>query len=127
EYSDFFLTPVDQDFDNSTTSLSVAWPVGEAVRAELRASRLEDDIRQNQSDDYLRTTRDGIDAQLDWQAAATHVVAAGARLEREQARSESFGDPLRADTDQVNLFVQDQFGRGPHRALAALGYTDHET
>jgi vitamin B12 transporter len=32
-----------------------------------------------------------------------------------------------ADTDTLNLFVQDQFASGPHRALLALGYTDHDT
>jgi vitamin B12 transporter len=127
EYSDFFLTPVDQDFENAATALSVAWPVGDSARASVGASRFEDEIEQNQSADFLRTTRNGVDAQFDWQAAPSHALAAGARFEQEKARSESFGTPLRADTDLLNLFVQDQFGRGPHRALAALGYTDHET
>jgi vitamin B12 transporter len=127
EYSDFFVAPVDQDYENSATSLSVAWPIGGAARATVGASRFDDEIEQNQSADYLRTTRDGVEAQFDWQAAPSHALAAGARFEREEARSESFGTPLRADTDLLNLFVQDQFERGPHRALAALGYTDHET
>jgi vitamin B12 transporter len=118
---------VDQDYENSATSLSVAWPIGGAARATVGASRFDDEIEQNQSADYLRTTRDGVEAQFDWQAAPSHALAAGARFEREEARSESFGTPLRADTDLLNLFVQDQFERGPHRALAALGYTDHET
>jgi vitamin B12 transporter len=34
---------------------------------------------------------------------------------------------MHAETDMLNLFVQDRFGHGPHHALAALGYTDHET
>jgi len=127
EYSDFFLTPVDQDFENSTTSLSVAWPVGSSVRAVVGASRLEDRIQQNQAPDFLRTVRDTVDAQLDWRASAGHSLAAGAQLSREDASSESFGDRMSAATDMLNLFVQDQFERGPHRALVALGYTDHET
>jgi vitamin B12 transporter len=118
---------VDQDFENATTALSVAWPVGDSARASVGASRFEDEVEQNQSADFLRTTRNGVDAQFDWQAAPSHALAAGARFEQENARSESFGTPLRVDTDLLNLFVQDQFGRGPHRALAALGYTDHET
>jgi vitamin B12 transporter len=127
EYSDFFLTPVDQDFETSTTSLSIAGPVGSAVRAELGASRLEDRIEQNQSPDFLRTVRDTVDVQADWRAAGGHALAAGAQFSQEDASSESFGDRMNARTDMLNLFVQDQFGRGPHRALVALGYTDHET
>jgi len=127
EYSDFFLTPVDQDFETSTTSLSVAWPAGSAIRAELGASRLEDRIEQNQTADFLRTVRDTVDAQVDWRASARHALAAGAQLSREDASSESYGDRMGATTDMLTLFVQDQYQRGPHRALAALGYTDHET
>jgi len=127
EYSDFFLTPVDQDFETSTTSLSVAWPMGATTRAELGASRLEDRIEQNQSPDFLRTVRDSVDAQADWQVSARHALAAGAQFSQEDASSESFGDRMDAATDMLTLFVQDQYARGPHRALAALGYTDHDT
>ena len=127
EYSDFFLTPVDQDFENATTSLSVAWPVDGAIRVKAAASRLEDRIEQNQSPDFLRTVRDTIDAQADWRASESHTFAAGAQFSSEDASSESFGDRMSAVTDMLMLFVQDQFEQGPHRALAALGYTDHET
>jgi vitamin B12 transporter len=127
EYSDFFLTPVDQDFETSTSALSVAWPVGTATRAEVGVTRLEDRTDQNQARDYLRTVRDSVDAQVDWRASPVHELGAGALFASEQARSESFGDAMRADTDQLNLFMQDRIGSGPHRALVALGYTDHET
>jgi len=127
EYSDFFLTPVDQDFENSTSALSVAWPLSAAARAEVGASRLEDRTRQNQSADYLRTVRDSVDAQLDWQASTTHGLAAGAMYSTERASSESFGDTMRADTDSFTVFAQDRIDAGRHRALVALGYTDHET
>jgi vitamin B12 transporter len=127
EYSDFFLSPVDQDFENSTSALSVEWPVGEAARAKVSASRLDDRTRQNQSPDYLRTVRDSADAQIDWQVSRAHALGAGAMFTREQASSESYGDTLRADTDTVTLFAQDRIEAGRHRALLALGYTDHET
>jgi vitamin B12 transporter len=127
EYSDFFLTPVDQDFETATTSLSVAWPAGGTLRAEVGASRLEDRIEQNQSPDFLRTVRDSVDAQLDWQASARHALATGAQFSQEDASSASFGDRMDTATDMLTLFVQDQYAQGPHRALAALGYTDHDT
>jgi vitamin B12 transporter len=127
EYSDFFLTPVDQDFENSTTALSVALPAGASAKARIGAAHFEDRIEQNQSRDYLRTRRDSVDAQVDWRASRRHALAAGAMYASEQASSESFGDRMRADTDVVTLFAQDSIAAGPHRALLALGYTDHET
>jgi vitamin B12 transporter len=127
EYSDFFLTPVDQDFENATTALSVAWPLGASARAEVGASRLEDRIQQNQSPDYLSTVRHSVDGQLDWRVSPRHSLAAGAMFTNERASSESFGDGMRADTDMLTLFGQDRIEAGAHRVLAALGYTDHET
>jgi vitamin B12 transporter len=127
EYSDFFLTPVDQDFENSTSVLSVAWPLAEAARAEVRASRFEDRTGQNQSPDYLRTVRDSVDAQFDWSVSPVHTLGAGAMYASERASSESYGETMRADTDTVTLFVQDRIDAGRHRAQVALGYTDHET
>lgn len=127
EYSDFYLTPVDQDFENATTSLTVAWPAGANVRAEVGASRLEDRIQQNQSADFLETARDSFVAQVDWRASVRHTLAAGAQVSREDASSDSYGDRMRAVTDTLDLFVQDQYESGRHRALAALGYTGHDT
>jgi vitamin B12 transporter len=127
EYSDFFVTPVDQDYETATSAISLAWPVTDSARAEVRASRLEDRILQNQSADYLRTRRDSVDAQLDWRPAGPHALGAGAMYSRERAASESFGDAMQADTGQLNTFVQDRIESGPHRVQLALGYTDHET
>jgi len=127
EYSDFFLTPVDQDFETSTSALNVAWPVGAAARAQVTTTWLEDRIQQNQSPDYLRTERNSVDAQVDWQASPLHELSFGALFSRERASSESYGDRMRAETDSVNLFVQDRIETGAHRALLALGYADHET
>jgi len=127
EYSDFFLTPVDQDYETSTTSLRFAWPITDAARLQATASHLEDRVQQNQSPDYLRTRRDSLDAQVDWTPVGRHAFGAGAMFSRERAGSESFGDVMQADTDQVNLYLQDRIESGPHHAQLALGYTDHET
>jgi vitamin B12 transporter len=127
EYSDFFLTPLDQDFETSTTAAEVAFPVGTSVRGQVTVSRYEDHIDQNQSEDYLRTVRNSVGSQFDWQANGRHAIGAGILLAREDAESESFGEPMRAETDVINLYVQDAFESGSHRALVALGYTDHET
>jgi vitamin B12 transporter len=127
EYSDYFLTPVDQDFTNQATTLAVSWPAGEAAQAQVGVTRYDDRLEQNQSTDFLRTERHSVDAQVDWRASQRHTLAAGALYSSEDASSESFGERMQADTDVLNLYVQDQFASGPHRALLALGYTDHET
>jgi vitamin B12 transporter len=127
EYSDFYLTPVDQDYQDSTTALAVSWPVGTDAQVEVGGSRFEDRIEQNQSADYLKTVRYGTSVQADWRATATQSLAAGAMYSSEQASSESYGSAMRADTDTLNLFVQDSLAAGPHRGLVALGYNDHET
>jgi vitamin B12 transporter len=127
EYSDFFLTPVDQDFETATTTAELSIPLGDGLQARMGATHLTDEIAQNQSPDYLSTRRDSGDAQLDWTRSKTQSFGAGMMFAREKAQSESFGERMRADTDTLNLYVQDRIASGPHRALLALGYTDHET
>jgi vitamin B12 transporter len=127
EYSDFFLTPVDQDFVSSTAAAEVSFAPRTDTRVSFTASRFDDSIDQNQSPDYLRTRRNSFDAQVDWQASAVHALGAGAMYSLEDAGSLSYGERMQADTDTLNLYVQDRLEAGPHRALVALGYTDHET
>ena len=127
EYSDFFLTPVDQDFETATTSAEISLPLGAALQARITASHLDDQIRQNQSPDHLQTKRDTADAQFDWTYSRSQSFSVGAMVARENASSESYGEVMRAETDTLNLYAQDQVAIGPHRALLAVGYTDHET
>ncbi len=126
DYSDYFLAPVDQDFANSTVALRVGVPLRDTLSANFTASHFDDSIDQNQSTDYLRTRRDTIDAQIDWRVSS-QTLSTGAMVSQERASSRSYGDQFKSDTNAVNLYVQDQLAVGPHRALAAVGYTDHET
>ena len=126
EYSDFYLTPVDQDFETSTAAAELRWPAARAV-ATLRFSHMEDRIEQNQSDDFLRTRRDSVDLQLDGPAGGLHALSGGLLLAREHAASESLGQGLQVDTDTLSLFLQDRISSAAHHALVAVGYTGHET
>ncbi len=126
EYSDFFLTPVDQDFETSTAAAELRWPAAGSMVA-LRFSHMDDRIEQNQSDDFLRTRRDSLDLQLDGPADGLHALSTGLLLAREHAASESFGEGLRVDTDTINVFLQDRISAAAHHALVAVGYTEHET
>jgi vitamin B12 transporter len=127
EYSDFFLAPVDQDFANSTATIAVDFPLGTALRGTVTASRFDDRIEQNQTPDYLTTNRNSLGAQFDYELSALQSLSAGGMAIREKAESLSYGESMTADTSYSNLFVQDRIASGPHRALLAVGYTNHET
>jgi vitamin B12 transporter len=127
EYSDFFLTPLDQDYLTSTTTGELSVPVGGVGNARVAVSHLEDRIEQNQSTDFVETKRDTIEAQFDWKPRGAQTFGIGASYSNEDADSISFGAPMSATTDSVSAYVQDRVASGPHLALLALGYTDHET
>lgn len=127
EYSDFILTPVDQDFVTATTAAEIRLPVAGVGEARIGVSHLEDRIEQNQSSDFLETSRDTLDAQFDWRTSGIHTFGTGVMYSNEDASSESYGEPMRAVTDSVSVYVQDRLAAGPHLGLVALGYTDHET
>jgi vitamin B12 transporter len=133
QYSDFFLTPVDQDFVNSSAAVEASGQVTASWRTRVTMSRAIDDIRQNQEPfpgagefDYAKTRRDAID----WQNGVTagiHSLTFGAIAQRENARSLSFGDGFDVDTNQQTYYAQDQIATGAHRLLLAAGWTHHET
>jgi vitamin B12 transporter len=126
EYLDFFLTPVDQDFENTTTALEVNTSVGETGTSKLIASFMQDDISQNQSDDFVKSDR----ITLDWQyshAFENHTLTGGLFAANENAQSLSFGSGFDEDTNVRAVFVQDQWSTGRHKTFAALRLTDHQT
>ena len=127
EYFDFFLTPVDQDYDDSTTSLGVVLPAGQGATLAVTGSYFEDEIEQRQVPDYLRTQRYAVDAQYDRAVGTHHRLTGGLLLSDENAESLSFGTEFDEDTRITNVFVQDRMDFGRQRATLAAAYTDHET
>ena len=127
EYSDFILTPVDQDFATATTSASLRLPVAGRAEARVALARMTDRIVQNQSTDFLRTDRDSVEVQLDAPVGERHSLGVGLMRHVEHARAESYGTAFRASTAAESVFVQDRVTAGPHLALLALGYTSHDT
>ena len=126
EYLDFFLSPLDQDFKNAATALQVDSRISEQGNSKFIVSHIVDEIQQNQSPDFVKSTR----ISLDWQythALENHTLTGGVYLVDENASSLSFGTGFDEDTDVRALFVQDQLGFGRHSAFVALRLTDHET
>ena len=127
EYSDFFLAPVDQDFENSALALSAEFAPTEAWTSRLMLGHALDDLEQNQSADFLDTKRSTLDWQNDVALGERHALTAGLLWQDEDADALSFGLPYSADTTTGQAYLQDQAAFGPHRLLLGAAYTDHET
>jgi vitamin B12 transporter len=124
DYYDFVLTPVAQDYTNTTSSLNARINATDNWVSKLLLSYFEDDIQQRQSADYLKTTRYELDWQNDIVIGSANLVTAGIQTYRENAQSLSFGSGFDEDTDTVGLYVQDQFESGANQLTAGLRYTD---
>ena len=126
EYLDFFLSPVDQDFNNQTTAVELVNDIGERSRSKLILSYMIDDIQQNQSIDFVKSKR----LALDWQYTVNlqhHGLTGGIYLVDENASAASFGSGFDEDTAINALFVNDSIDFGRHRGFVAARFTDHET
>ena len=125
EYLDFFLSPVDQDFENSVTAVELDTKVSESGNSKLILSFMQDEIRQNQATDFVNSER----LSVDWQyshAFGKHTLTGGLFAVQEDASAQSFGSGFREDTSIRALFIQDQAVLGRHKGFVALRLTDHE-
>lgn len=127
EYSDFFLAPVDQDYENSALAAEAGMQLTERWLTRLTLSHIEDDIQQNQSDDTTRTRRDALDWQNDLRIGEHNLFTFGAQLTREDTDALSFGTGFDVETDVDMLFLQDRLDVGRHNLLLAVAALDHET
>ena len=126
EYLDFFLTPLDQDFTNRTTALEWSTPIGDAANSRLILGHMTDDIAQNQSADFVESTR----LSLDWHVTlpmGDHLLSGGVYLTDEDASSLSFGSGFDESTRTDAVYLQDQWSRDRHSVFIAARFTDHET
>ena len=126
EYLDFFLAPVDQDYENAATAVELDTEVSDNGASRLIVSHMRDEIRQNQSPDFVESTR----LTLDWQYAHAfdeHTLTGGIYVVDEDAKAESFGSGFDEGTDVRAIFVQDEMSFERQRAFVAVRLTDHET
>jgi vitamin B12 transporter len=126
EYLDFFLSPLDQDFENASTAFEIVTPVGGRAQSKLLLSHVVDDVAQNQSDDFVESRR----TSLDWQysvATGSHTWVGGLYLVNETAKTRAFGSGFAEDTAVRAVFIEDQWSHGRHQSFLAVRLTDHET
>ena len=126
EYLDFFLSPLDQDYENSSTALDVQSKLSETLDSRLVVSHMVDDITQNQNDDFVESSRNSVDWQLSL-ATDQHVFTGGLYYVDESAASFAFGSGFDEDTEVRAVFLQDQWSRDRHQTFLAVRLTDHET
>ena len=126
EYLDFFVSPLDQDFADQSTSFELANAIGDTGHSKLLLSYFVDEIQQNQSDDFVESTRWTLDWQYDVELS-NHNLAAGVYLVDENAASLSFGAGFDEDTDQQAVFLQDHFTYDRHNVFVAVRYSDYKT
>ncbi|NOY17560.1 MAG: TonB-dependent receptor [Gammaproteobacteria bacterium] len=127
DYYDFFLTPVAQDYSNTVSSLIAKIKASETWISKIKVSFFEDEIKQRQSMDFLKTRRYELDWQNDIAIGSANLLTAGVQAYQENAQSLSFGRGFDEDTDTVGLYVQDQFESGTNQLTAGLRYTDHSS
>jgi len=127
EYSDFFVTPVDQDFENSTIAVSGGFSPSESWHSSLTIAHMLDALEQNQAPDFLHTRRWQLDWQNDVAASRHHALTTGVIWQEETADAESFGLPYAADISTRQAYLQDQMSFGHAQVLLAAGYVHHET
>jgi vitamin B12 transporter len=126
EYLDFFLSPLDQDYENSSTALDIQTALSDSLDSRLIVSHMIDDITQNQDDSFVESKRNSVD----WQLSLTtenHVVTGGLYYVDENASSFAFGSGFDQNTVVKAVFLQNQWSRNRHTTFVALRLTDHET
>jgi vitamin B12 transporter len=126
EYLDFFLSPVDQDYRSVVTAVGLETTVADKGSSKLLLSLMEDEVRQVQVPDFVRSRR----WSLDWQyshAFEQHKLTGGLYAVAEDASSLSYGSLFDADTELRAVFVQDQVTLGRHKGFAAVRVSDHES
>lgn len=128
EYQDF-TGPVDQDFKNQVSALSLSAMIGTSTNVKIKASNMVDDITQNQSQDRTKTKRQALDLQGDIDVNDNNLVTAGAYYADENIISDVFGTAVPNDKSSniiKAIFLQDDFKLSANHMVAAVRYTDDE-
>ncbi len=126
EYVDFFLTPVDQDYQNSAGALTLKAAPLDSWATTIKLSHITDEIEQNQSSDFTHTRRDALDWQNDIQITERQLLTAGIWYSRENTRASIFGSGFNEDTSVKAAYLQDDIDLGAHHVQVAARVTDHD-
>src|SRR5690606_36995831 len=105
EYLDFFLAPLDQDFRNESTALELDSALAQGLESKLVLSRITDEIRQNQSADFVESVRHALDWQVDFARGDQRWIG-GLYYVDEDAAAVAFGSGFDVGTRTKAAFVE---------------------
>jgi vitamin B12 transporter len=125
EYLDYFLTPLDQEYLNSASAVSLDFSPSNIWYSKVQLSMMQDEIEQNQSSDFAHTRRTSLDWQNDIESGA-RLWTLGVTVNREDASSSIYGSSFDTGIDSYGLFVQNDMRFGRHHFTASLRYSEHE-
>lgn len=117
-----FSGPRDQDFQNQVAAIELNLNPSERWQTAFTISRAEDDIRQNQTDGFVRTVRPVFDWHNVVRAGAAHRLSFGAAATQEDVTSLAFSE----ERDVYSGFVQDEVTLGRHRLIAGVNFADYD-
>ncbi len=126
EYLDFMLSPLDQDFINESLAIEFNSNSDSQINSKILISSIKDDIKQNQSTDYVYSKRNVFDGQVSYDTEY-HNIIAGLYVSDEEASSYAWGSGFNENTRSNAIFLQDSISEGKHRVFIAARYIDHVT
>jgi vitamin B12 transporter len=126
EYLDFFLNPVSQSSSNSAIQIERRDQIGEGWTSNFRLSRSGDEIRQDQSVDFVRSSRLAVDWLSRIDLGRGMVAGLGLNIEREDANALSFGSGFDETREDHAIYGDLIGGEGPNDWMVALRYSAYD-
>ena len=126
EYLDFFLTPVSQDFNNTTGSLDINTIVSSQWVSNLNFGFSRDDIKQNATPDFNDSKKLFFEWQNTIHANDNHQIVAGIYLANEKFGASNYGLDIATEANSTALYIEDIINRGKHQLLTAARISNKE-
>lgn len=127
QYLDFIAAPVDQDFENATTTITAKTPIKANWLSTLKLSNITDRIDQNQSNDYTHTSRYAIDWQNDVQWNTQNLLSTGLYHSQQNAHSLIYGTGYDVNKYVNAIYVQNIRTTELTTLVSGLRYTYDQT
>ena len=126
EYLDFFLTPVSQDFNNTTGSLDINKIFSDRWVSNLNFGFSRDDIKQNETPDFNDSKKLFFEWQNTIHANNNHQIVAGIYLANEKFDASNYGLDIATEANSTALYIEDIINRGKHQLLTAARVSNKE-
>jgi len=126
EYLDFFLTPVSQDFNNTSGSLDINKIFSNRWVTNLNFGFARDDIKQNATPDFNDSKKLFFEWQNTIHANDNHQIVAGIYLANEKFGASNYGLDIATEANSTALYIEDIINRGKHQLLTAARISNKE-